>query len=404
MTAVSVTMLSTLETISNVTLTGSSGSQVSVIDAKTKEVLAWSEMTDTDKPPFNHTSGVSPDGKYAYVVDGGSYGMGDPSGRLFKVDALTLEPVQLLEPGGTIHHMAAFGDKYMLFSFFGARPEVCQGAAPNIGAAAAIMDTETNEIVWGICSADLGEDANISTKVWAGPDEKYIYALVENPAGHSVGTQFIQGVMGLGGFDFWIDKIDAVTGEVVAEYPYPGITATWIQFSADGKYMYTNGSADNSLIKLDLGTGALEWRADVGPGPYGIAVIPGEDGVEKEIWVADKGESWKRGKGTTITVINAETGGWASTINYGGRHLDHVVLSPDGTEIWASSNSLQQVYVIDVATRETTHTIDLPGTGRDAHGVVFVYVDQDGTRRVVSDQGGFHDEVDPVRGRPLEYQ
>lgn len=82
---------------------------------------------------------------------------------------------------------------------------------------------------------------------------------------------------------------------------------------------------------------------------------------------ASKGEASKQHKGRTITVVDATTGGWLNSVVYGGRGVDHLVLSPDGTEIWASSNDSGTVYVIDVETRETTVAIALPQFG-DAHG------------------------------------
>jgi hypothetical protein len=37
----------------------------------------------------------------------------------------------------------------------------------------------------------------------------------------------------------------------------------------------------------------------------------------------------------------------------------------------------------------------------DPHGLVFVYYDENGKSSVVRDQGGFHNGIDPRKGRPL---
>ena len=77
-------------------------------------------------------------------------------------------------------------------------------------------------------------------------------------------------------------------------------------------------------------------------------------------------------------------------------------MSPDGREMWATSNRESRIYVFDAGTREPLTLIDMPTTG-GAHGLVWVHYDEDGNSRVVADQGGFHNGIDPRSGRPLEY-
>lgn len=70
-------------------------SRVNVIDAETKKLVATREMTD--EIGRNHTSAVTPDGRYAYVVGGG----GEPDRSVvWKVDAVTLDPLKKLRIGG----------------------------------------------------------------------------------------------------------------------------------------------------------------------------------------------------------------------------------------------------------------------------------------------------------------
>jgi hypothetical protein len=56
--------------------------------------------------------------------------------------------------------------------------------------------------------------------------------------------------------------------------------------------------------------------------------------------------------------------------------------------------------VFDAATKEQLKVIDMPGRG-DPHGLVWVSYDEDGDARVVRDQGGFHNGVNPAEGKPL---
>lgn len=359
-------------------------SRVNVIDARTKELLGTMEMTD--KAGFNHTSAVSPDGRYAYVVGGGSYGNPEEA-VVWKVDALTLQPLKRLDLGGTVHHMQVFQDKYMLVDTFSTEEKLGRTRV------VFLLDPNTDQIVGGVRSEDLG--GRIYT-AWGGPEQEYIYLLMEPMEVTGTSAALHQGMLGSGA-PFWVAKLDPDTWEVVQEYPYPAYRSNWIQFSADGKYMYVDGTLDDSVVKIDLETGEMVWRADVGTGPYAIEVTADD----KEVWVTDKGESWKRHKGRTITVVDAETGEYMDTIVYGGRGVDHLILSPDGKEIWASANDSGTVYVIDVATHQTIAEIPMPQFG-DPHGLVFVYYDQDGKARVVADQGDFHGGIDPRNGRALD--
>ena len=82
--------------------------------------------------------------------------------------------------------------------------------------------------------------------------------------------------------------------------------------------------------------------------------------------------------------------------------MDHVLLSPNGKEIWATSNGEGRILVYDAATREQTHVIDMPENG-DAHGLIWVHYDSGGNSRVVRDQGGFHGGVNPFAGVVIDY-
>ena len=85
---------------------------------------------------------------------------------------------------------------------------------------------------------------------------------------------------------------------------------------------------------------------------------------------------------------------------FSGYMSDHVLLAPNGKEMWVTSNGEGRIYVFDAATKEQLKVIDMPGRG-DPHGLVWVNYDEDGNAKVVRDQGGFHNGVNPAEGNPL---
>jgi DNA-binding beta-propeller fold protein YncE len=158
--------------------------------------------------------------------------------------------------------------------------------------------------------------------------------------------------------------------------------------------MYVPAAVSNNVTKVNLGTGAIEWATSTGIGPYGGTL----NADETEIWVSNKGETSGQ-FGRTITVIETATGRLLDTV-FSGYKADHVLLSPDGTEMWATSNGEGSIYVFDAETREQLDIIVMPHRG-EPHGLVWVAYDENGEGAVVRDQGGFHNGVHPARGNPL---
>ncbi|PKP69276.1 MAG: hypothetical protein CVT82_11590 [Alphaproteobacteria bacterium HGW-Alphaproteobacteria-4] len=365
--------------------------RVVVIDAKTYKVLASNEL-DRDLAGSVHTTGVSPDGSTVYiqgpaVTDGGD-GHADPlapNGTVIAVDALSLQPKALLSLGGRMHHAQVVQDKYMLIDTFNRDPD---------GLDIFLFDPTTNEVLGGIRDEELG---GATYTAYPDPSGEYIYVLME-PAGFSAHTA--AGQMRTGDLRWirphWVSKVRLSDWTVVREYPYPAYRSDWVQFSADGKFFYVNGSGDDKAVKINIETGEVVWSQATGPGPYGIEV----NGDGTQIWVADKGEAVST-FGRTITVINAETGKHISTLPSAYK-IDHVILSPNGKEIWATSNGEGKLWVYDGDTRKILSIIDLPGWG-DAHGLAFVAYDDKGVARTVADQGDFHFGIDPRNGKPLVY-
>ena len=99
--------------------------------------------------------------------------------------------------------------------------------------------------------------------------------------------------------------------------------------------------------------------------PYGGTLTADE----KEIWISNKGEA-TGAIGRTLTVVDTASGRPMETV-FSGYMSDHVLLAPNGKEMWVTSNGEGRIYVFDAATKEQLKVIDMPGRG-DPHGLVWV--------------------------------
>jgi len=366
--------------------------QIVVGDAETKEIIASYMLPETLRATV-HGTVMSPDGRYVYII-GARPGQADDvptvnsSATLIKADALTLQPIKQFTIGGRIHHAQAFRD-LVLVDMFARDPD---------GLGVFLLDPETDEVVGGIRDVDLG---GFAYTAWSDKDYEYIYALVE-PAGYAPGRatgMFAAVSMYQGRFTalrpFWIAKIDPDTWEVLREYPIPGYRPNWLVVDSAKENMYVINSLSNAA-KINIETGEVVWTNGTGIGPYGASL----NIDETELWVADKGEGAHH-LGRTVTIIDTQTGHATETL-YGAYKVDHVLLDPTGTEMWATSNGEGRIYVYDAESRELTNIIDMPGNG-DAHGLVWVHYDENGEPRVVRDQGNFHGGINPVMGNALNF-
>ena len=366
--------------------------QIVVGDAETKEIIA-SYMLPESLRATVHGTVMSPDGRYVYII-GARPGQADDvptvnsSATLIKADALTLQPIKQFTIGGRIHHAQAFRD-LVLVDMFARDPD---------GLGVFLLDPETDEVVGGIRDVDLG---GFAYTAWSDKDYEYIYALVE-PAGYAPGRatgMFAAVSMYQGRFTalrpFWIAKIDPDTWEVLREYPIPGYRPNWLVVDSAKENMYVINSLSNAA-KINIETGEVVWTNGTGIGPYGASL----NIDETELWVADKGEGAHH-LGRTVTIIDTQTGHATETL-YGAYKVDHVLLDPTGTEMWATSNGEGRIYVYDAESRELTSIIDMPGNG-DAHGLVWVHYDENGEPRVVRDQGNFHGGINPVLDNALNF-
>ena len=376
---------------------GADSSQIIVGDAKTKEIIAHYKLPRELRGGV-HGTVLSPDGKYVYIIGSRpvkSAGAlpSDPlnllsAATLIKVDAITLQPVKQLIIGGRIHHGQIFQDRYLLIDTFGRDPD---------GLDVFLYDPETDEIIGGVRDEELGGSTYVSFS-----DGEYIYILME-PAGYS--ALAYSGYLGATDLargkitemrPFWVARIDPRTWEVIQEYPYPGYRGDWICFDAAKEYMYVPAGGSGNISKINVATADIEWTSPTGTGPYGCSL----NTDQTEVWVADKGETTGM-FGRTVTVIDARKGRQIRTLP-SAYQVDHILLAPNGKEFWLTSNGEGRIYVFGAANYELAKVIDMPEYG-DPHGLVWVHYDKDGNSKVVADQGGFHNGIDPRNGKALNY-
>lgn len=356
-------------------------------DAQTKEIVASVELPEELRGAV-HTTVVSPDGKYIYIIgpsgnrEGWNGSVLRTPATMLKLDALTLKPIKQLNIGGRLHHSMVFQDRYLLMDTFISDPD---------GLDVFLFDPVTDTIVGGVSMRDLGGSNYTSFT-----DNEFIYVLMQpgNDGGSLTGAALAANGELTALRPYWVAKIDPATWEVVDEYPYRGYRGDWITIDSNSEYMYIPAAGSSNVTKVNIETGEIPWSTSTGIGPYGSSL----NADETELWVANKGEATGH-IGRTITVINAENGRSLETL-FSGYAVDHVLLDPTGKEMWATSNGEGRIYVFDAESKEQTHVIDMPGYGQP-HGLVWVYYDEDGTARVVKDQGAFQGGIHPSKGMPL---
>lgn len=338
-----------------------------VINAKTRKIIA---LADIDIPSTPHGITLSPDARYIYLPSGFSIGVGGRRGGSAPtaiIDAKTLKLAALINTGGETHHTQVVADKYVMFDSFA-------GPLPIF-----LLDPTTNKVVRGIPAGDFKGNPYIG---FASPDGKFIYVTVRPGIARDASGREIDG---------WLSKINADTMQQVATFPV-GPGPVWTAITQDGKTGYVSLSLTNKLVKLDLQTGKILGVAPTGRGPYGIRLSPDE----KIAYVANKGEGQGQ-KGASFSAIDTNT---MSVIREqlscpdGLCQADHIVLSPDGKELWISNN-LGSITIFD---RESLKMLDNVQTPKlaDPHGGTFVQIAPDNrSAKVVADIGGPHGGVNP---------
>jgi len=384
---------------------------VTVIDAATKEIVARNELPIYLNGAIHDTI-MSPDGRFLFAagpaytdyqamragdeekmalmssfaqqtdLSGDFYGLIGNIGQstMLKIDAMTLEPVALIKFLGTVHHGSGLGRNYknpehLWIDVFQQDPG---------GAGVTIFDPDTLKVECAIPYEVIGK-AQFFTQVHATPVTSDYMMLQVTPVEPYVGAASV----GMGDPLYlppnFVVVVDLNTFTLQREIPTPPQIGGFTITDNNEEFLYNVSGGTDQLFKQNFKTGELVWAARTGLGPYGVAL----NRDNTEVWVADKGESvdyW----GNSLTIIDNETGKIKTRVQLPGYGVDHNVLSPDGREIWATSNASGQTYVVDTQTKKVTHTITNYGRG-STHGVVFVRFDDGKTPQVMQDS---HDYID----------
>jgi DNA-binding beta-propeller fold protein YncE/plastocyanin len=344
---------------------------VVVIDAKTKKIVAASEIPEATTSP--HGVSVSPDGKQVYLPAGSAQpnflAGTDAAATRFKggvtiVDLATLKQTQSIETTDAPHHMQILNDRYILSDSFSGTTQ-----------ALFVIDPDGNKIIREVNKTAFGGNPYIG---FVSPDGRYIYVTVRPPAG-------------TGNSEAWISRVSTVDWSV-EKITDVGEGAVWTNFSRDGRFAYVTIPGNDTVVKVDLEQRKVIGSAPTGRGPYGGVLSPDD----KTLFVVSKGEGGRGQRGGTFVAIDVEA---MRTLEERPSctafvcQPDHAIISPDGTELWIDNN-MGYVTVFDLKTLDLKAEITMPLLA-DPHGGVFVQYDNKGNGHVVMDTGGPHGGVSP---------
>jgi DNA-binding beta-propeller fold protein YncE/cytochrome c553 len=385
---------------------------ITVVDAATKEIVATNELPVYMNGGIHDTI-MSPDGRFLFAAgpaysdymamkggdkekmammesfsqagqnwQGEFYALMGGAGQstMVKIDAMTLEPVQLIKFVGTVHHGSGMGRNYknpnsLWIDVFQQDPD---------GAGFAIFDPDTLKVDCAMKYEALGK-AQFFTQIHGTPVTSDYMMLQVTPVEPYVSAASVSMGDPLYLPPNFVVVVDVNTWTIQREIPTPPQIGGFTITDNNEEFMYNVSGGTDQLFKQDFKTGKLIWTARTGMGPYGVSL----NHDHTEVWVADKGESveyW----GNTLTVIDNDSGKIKARVSLPGFGVDHVVMSPDGKEIWATSNAWGQTYVVDTETKRITKTINNSGRG-STHGVVFVRFDDGKTPKVIQDS---HDYIE----------
>jgi len=358
-----------------------------IIDAYTKRVVKGVNYELGEYKVSPHTTGVSPDGKWAYL-QGGRTVDGKNEDVTFIINARTLKIDKILKQesrfqGATrvqrLHHVTGYIDTK------GQDRVVVQYGFGSNGGPHFILDPkDNNRVVTAITVEDTG--------YWMGhpfltldPARKFLYVGLKNAAWAAEAHD----VAGLA-------KINLET-RAVTIIPAVGMHLIGMAHTADGKFLYVNDAEESMVVKIDTATNQVVGKASAGvAGPYGLAM----NWDESELFAVGKGEG-SHNTGSVLGVINLQDfrtkRGIINPIPLGGTgkvaSIDHAILHPDQAvnELWVSNMAGDETIVLDLATRTVKAYIPTPGGG-NTHSGAFVKYAADWTGTVLADHGGPQNE------------
>src|SRR6266542_2329814 len=334
-----------------------------VIDAKTKQTVAEAAPFDGEGNS-SHGIAVSGDGRFVYLP------MLGKDNRIDVLDGRTLEVIQTITTLGRPHHHKLWHDPVSGKDFIIGEDFNWSFSGSGFYA---FDPSENNAVVGGLSNGDFQGNPYLSTPA---PDGSFIVVTVPAP------TPQLRDKM-----DGWVAKLDPKTWKVIGMTPMKD--PIWAEVSLDGKFAYVTSGGDARIYKIDLATMKIEGEVQTGPGPWGAKISYDQS----KLYTADKGEGpGYNQQGRTSTIIDLQTMGVSNVVPI-GLTTDHALLSPDGKEVWYTSNAEHAIYVLDTATNQMKTVIKDPADG-DIHGGVWVQYTDDGKGgvmgEVVADYGGLH--------------
>ncbi|MBI4302061.1 MAG: hypothetical protein HY664_05605 [Chloroflexi bacterium] len=367
-----------------------------IVDAYSKAVVKSASYNLGDYKVSPHTVGVSPDGKWAYLMGGRTVdGKNEDVTLIINTRTLKLDKVLKQESmfQGSLrvqrlHHVMSFvdnkgGDRVVLEYGFGS----------NGGPHFIIDPKDDNRVVKAITVEDTG--------YWMGhpfltvdPARKFLYVGLKIAA--------------------WADKVEGVGGlakinlDTWAVTIIPGIGQHLIGMAhtADGKFLYVNDAENSMTYKIDTTTNQVVGKTSCGvAGCYGLAM----NWDESELYTIGKGEG-SHNTGSNVGVIDLKNfqtkRGIINPISLldpndmlSARSLDHGMLHPDPkvNELWVSNMAGNATIVLDLATRTVKGRIPNPNGGTSTHSGAFVQYNADWTGKVLADHGGPQPEMYTTR-------
>lgn len=322
---------------------------VVLFNAATREVVAQSNIPDEYALGFgSHGNAVSSDGKFHYLpalATAGNY--------LLILDGSTLKINKVYQSLGRPHHVNNFtapdGRELIMVVDFGWNWS---------GSGIWVLDpAQDNAVVGGMSRGDFSGNPYV-----AGPEVgKYMY--VTCPAATSALREDIDGTLAKINLETWKVEMMVPVGDPI-----------WPEPTLDGKICWVTMGGHNKVAKIDMETGEVLDELATGPGPWGARLS--YDGTK--LYTADKGEAYGYGQqGITMSVFDTEYN-IATNVVPIGKTTDHIILSPDGKELWCTSNADHSVFVVDAATETVSTVIPMPNDG-DSHGSTFIAYTDDGS-------------------------
>ena len=335
---------------------------VVIINARTKKTEYVSSLPDEWSAGCgSHNIGVSSDAKYIYLpalCAKGAYTL--------VINASTMKVQKVIQSLGRPHHISNFRDpvtgKELIL--------VIDFNWNWTGSGFYLLDpAQDNAVVGGMSNGDIQGTPYL---VAQSPDYTKVLVGVTYP---------VPGIREEGGL---LVEVDPKTW--TAKRALPVFDPIGISITSDNKWAWVNSAGTAFAYKVDLEKWGVNKRIMTGPGPWGNALSYDES----KLYVADKGEGPGYGQqGRTMTIIDTTYNIVTNAVVI-GRTTDHVNLSPDGKELWATSNADRAIWVVDTETEQVKEVVKMPNDG-DTHGGVFVryFRSPDGKLQseVVAEQG-----------------